>query len=223
MFPGGGDPADIKKISLRYNQTRIRFELGAMNFLFHENNSFRYKMSGVDNDTVYMENYHPVEYAGLKPGRYRFWFTGSNNDNVWNKEGKSIEIIVSPPVTRSVIAFITYVILFALLVTVFVLRHYRKLIYDKKLLEKEVQIRTVELEQKNREIEQLDRMKTRFFTEISHEFRTPLSLIMGPVDTLLADKGLNDNYGRNRLMKIIKRNSMRLLNLVNQLARYFAA
>ncbi len=54
-----------------------------------------------------MENYHPVEYAGLKPGRYRFWFTGSNNDNVWNKEGKSIEIIVSPPVTRSVIAFIT--------------------------------------------------------------------------------------------------------------------
>ncbi len=78
-------------------------------------------------------------------------------------------------------------------------------------------MRTVELEKKNQIIEQLDRMKTRFFTEISHELRTPLSLIVGPIDHLISENGRIDDAKRSAFLDMIRRNSMRLLNLVNQL------
>jgi hypothetical protein len=55
-----------------------------MNFLYPENNSFKYFMTGIDNDTMLMESNHPVEYTSLRPGNYKFWFTGSNNDKIWN-------------------------------------------------------------------------------------------------------------------------------------------
>jgi signal transduction histidine kinase/AraC-like DNA-binding protein len=96
-------------------------------------------------------------------------------------------------------------------------RRYNKLITDRERLEEEVKLRTRDLEKKNLQIEQLDRMKTNFFTEISHELRTPLSLIMGPIDNLITNSENIESTKRIALMEMIKRNSSRLLNLINQL------
>lgn len=217
LFPETAEASDLNAISLRYNHERIRFDLASMNFLHPENNSYKYFMEGIDSDTITMERNHPVEYTSLRPGNYKFWFTGSNNDNVWNTEGKTISIHVSPSAERSVLAFFTYGLIALFITAIFIRRHFHKLIRDKKLLETEVRMRTLELEKKNQQIEQLDRMKTRFFTEISHEFRTPLSLILGPIENLLSDKMITDRSKQMKMMEVVKRNSVRLLNLVNQL------
>ena len=174
-------------------------------------------MSGADRDTVYSSGYHPVEYKNLRPGKYIFWFTGSNNDGIWNTQGKSIAIRISPPLSESRLTFFLYGILFIVICSVLILRYNNKLIRDRKRLENEVRLRTSELEKKNLQIEQLDRMKTNLFTEISHELRTPLSLIMGPVDNLIENYENIDSGRRLNLMGLIKRNSSRLFNLINQL------
>ena len=101
MIPDAGSIESLNAIELDHSQNNLRIDFASMNFLFPENNRYRYFMSGVDKDTVQLSNYHPVEYNNLKPGNYKFWFTGSNNDGIWNPEGKSLDILITPPFTRT--------------------------------------------------------------------------------------------------------------------------
>jgi signal transduction histidine kinase/ligand-binding sensor domain-containing protein len=192
-----------REINLDYKQN-FSLSFVGLNYTSPEKNQYAYKLEGFDKDWNYIGNATTASYTNLDPGVYVFHVKASNNDGIWNNEGTSIKIYVHPPFWRTTYAYILYVCLIIGLILYLRYQSIRKL--KKKFL----------LQQERKETERvlaLDRLKIKFLTNLSHEFRTPISLILGPVETLLFQQ---DEKTFNQL-HIIKRNARRLLNLVNQL------
>jgi len=206
---------ELGEIELKYNENFISFEFAALNFTNSHKNRYKYKMTGLDPDTVYSGTRRFADYTDMKPGDYTFWVTGSNNDGIWNEKGVSLHIVIHPPWWRSRLAYSLYIVFVILMVSGFIRWRTWSLRKDKEELEKQVRERTREIEEKDFHILEMDRMKSRFFTNISHEFRTPLTLILSPLEKIMADKNSKDkDYNE---LGVIRRNGLRLLDLVNQL------
>jgi len=142
-----------------------------------EKNEYAYWLEGYENDWTLSGNRRRANYTGIPPGDYTFRVKASNNDGYWNLEGKMIHVSIMPPFWKTWWAYIVYgLILISILYIIirFFLRRQRLL--NKLSLE---QLETEKLKE-------LDGLKTRFFTNISHEFRTPLTLILGPVQQLIS-------------------------------------
>ena len=193
------------KIKLPYDKNFLSFGFAALSYLSPERNQYAYKMEGFDKDWVYSGNTHNVSYTNLEPGKYIFKVRGSNNDGVWNEVGTSISIIISPPWWRANWAYISYG--FIIVLILYGLRHY-------ELNRVELKNRMKMDEAVLKEREETDKIKSRFFANISHEFRTPLTLILGPAEKITS-KTSDESIIKDA--RIIKRNSKRLLQLVNQL------
>lgn len=183
-----------------------------LNYTAPEQNQYEYKLEGVDKNWINIGNASSVAYTSIAPGTYVLRVRASNNNGVWNSQGTSIKIYVHPPFWQTTYAYILYALI--IIAGLVYLRHRGiEKIRQKFMLEQE----TFRAEQERKEaarIHELDQLKLKFLTNLSHEFRTPISLILGPVDSLI-DQDKNNTF-RNQL-NIIKRNGKRLLNLVNQL------
>ncbi|MGX5691082.1 hybrid sensor histidine kinase/response regulator transcription factor [Arcticibacter tournemirensis] len=204
-----------KEIDLRYKDN-FSITFVALNYTISEQNQYEYRLKGVDKDWIQAGKEHTAYYTNLDPGEYIFEVRASNNDGIWNKKGRSVIINVSPPFWRTIYAYIFYV--FSIIGTIFWIR-YRgiKKLEMKFALEKErIEARQL-IEQERRQAEhlhQMDLMKIKFLTNLSHEFRTPLSLIVGPVESLI--EKISEPAFSSQL-SLIRRNGRRLMNLVNQL------
>ncbi|MES2648790.1 MAG: two-component regulator propeller domain-containing protein [Bacteroidota bacterium] len=203
------------EVKLRYGQTfSISFE--ALDFTVPEANQYQYMLKGFDKSWVSAGKEHRAYYAKIPPGNYVFTVRASNNDGLWNTAGQSVNLVVAPPLWRSNWAYFAYLLLLVGLVLYtrhrgiqkiqmrYALEHERK--EAKQLIERE--------RQEAEYLHKLDQTKIKFLTNLSHEFRTPISLIIGPVDSLIGR--IKEESLLNQL-NLIKRNSKRLLNLVNQL------
>lgn len=200
-----------KEINLDYKQNFALSFVG-LNYTSPEQNQYAYKLEGFDKDWNYVGSAMSAPFTNLDPGEYTFRVRASNNHDVWNSNGISIKVFVHPPFWRTIYAYIFYALL--VIGSLFYIR-YRGIQKLKKRFALEQE--KVQLAQERREAErthELDRLKIKFLTNLSHEFRTPISLIMGPVDNLI--KQATDDRQSNDL-GLIKRNARRLLNLVNQL------
>jgi signal transduction histidine kinase/DNA-binding response OmpR family regulator len=146
-----------------------------------------------------------VIYTNLDPGEYVFKVFASNNDGVWNEVPTRLTITVLPPFWKTKTAFVLYVIavLLALLLS-------RRLILERERMK----YRIHQERQEARQLHELDMMKLKFFTNVSHEFRTPLTLILTPLEKILKQTPDPD---QKKQFQMIQRNARRLLNLVNQL------
>ncbi|WP_232793833.1 hybrid sensor histidine kinase/response regulator transcription factor [Siphonobacter sp. SORGH_AS_0500] len=203
------------EIRLAYKQNfSIHFE--ALNFTVPEHNHYRYKLEGVDNQWVDAGKEHSAYYTNLSPGEYTFQVIASNNDGLWNTEGRSIRINVAPPFWQSIYAYVFYVLVgFGILFLI--RRRSINQLKQKFAIQQERLQASQRLEQQRKEAEYLrefDRMKIKFLTNLSHEFRTPISLIAGPAEKLLK---LNMDESASNQLNLINRNARRLSNLVNQL------
>lgn len=206
-----GNDAPVKEqisvaseIRLNYKQN---FALGfvALNYTIPKQNHYAYKLDGFDKDWNYVGTANMASYTNLDPGEYTFRVKASNNDGIWSTKDTTIKIFVKPPFWRTTYAYLLY----ALAITGLLLySRYRGISKMKKKFALEQE------RQEAKRIQELDRMKLKFLTNLSHDFRTPISLIMGPTDQLIEAEG---SPAKLEKLSMIRRNARRLLNLVNQL------
>jgi signal transduction histidine kinase/ligand-binding sensor domain-containing protein len=200
-----------KEMSVDYQQS-FSLEFVGLSYTSPEQNRYAYQMEGYDKDWIDAGNATSATYMNLAPGHYTFTVKSSNNDGVWNTKGAAIKVYVRPPLWRTTFAYTFYIL--ALAGIGFYIRHKSIQNLRRKLV---LQQEKIMAEQERREVarvHELDQQKIKFLTNLSHEFRTPISLILGPVDNLLAKEHSLQSY---RQLDMIKRNGRRLLNLVNQL------
>ena len=194
------------RIVLHYNEKNFTVNFSALSYIHPEKNRYRYKLKGFDEDWKETTNgIGSASYSNLNQGTYRLVVYASNNDKVWSTKPLILEITIRPPFWFSWWAYVIYFLLGVLVLWDIVNFNLRK------------QKRKFENEQHARETEQLheiDEMKFRFFTNISHEFRTPLTLIISPVEKLIQGSKSEEEKS---LLSIIQRNAYSLLELVNQL------
>jgi signal transduction histidine kinase/AraC-like DNA-binding protein len=200
--------SETEEIVLNYDQSFFALEYAALNFVSPKKNQYAHKLEGLDKDWIYTGNNGTASYTGIMPGNYIFRVKASNNDGIWNMKGTSIKITIKPPFWKTIPAYITYFMAFISMVLYF--RH-QFLARQKSKMQNELERIKAE---KNHEINQI---KLQFFTNVSHEFRTPLTLILGPLEKLIAEKPKNEGGNKLLLYELMQRNAQRLLRLVNQL------
>jgi ligand-binding sensor domain-containing protein/signal transduction histidine kinase/DNA-binding response OmpR family regulator len=195
----------IPEITLSYDQSVFSIEFAALSFTVPEKNQYAYMLEGFDKDWNYIGYEHKASYTNLDPGEYIFRVIASNNDGIWNKEGTSLKIIITPPFWKTRLAYIIY-----FLIVIVVLYYIYREIRARERLKNEIIFQKLTAEK----MEELNQMKLNFFTNISHELRTPLSLIIDPIRKIINE--VSDPKAKN-LGNLAFKNAARLSNLVNQL------
>ncbi|MBP1663799.1 MAG: hypothetical protein H6Q19_939 [Bacteroidetes bacterium] len=195
-----------KSIVLNYDQSIFTIEFIGINYNATQKINYSYIVEGIDSHWNYIGNQNSVTLRNLSPGKYCFKVKASSPDNVWSDSNiKSIVIVIKPPLWRTWWAYICYLLL-ATGIIYFVWQYTT------------IRVRTsnhIKIERAKREKEEeLYQEKLQFFTNISHEFRTPLTLIISPLEKMHQDEMAEDKKAH---LKLMLRNAKRLLNMVNQL------
>lgn len=211
-----GEDAFLKKhisltdeIVLNYDQNMISFDFTALNYANSNKNKYKYKLEGFDREWNDIGTARLATYTNLDHGEYIFKVVGSNNDNLFNEEGAKLSVVITPPLwkTNWFRGLSILFLLFVVYVIIIMVRN-REKIKQELIFER----------QTARQMKEVDRLKHQFFMNISHEISTPLSLILGPLDKIMSmdikDRIINTN------LELIKRNTVNLKKLVNQLLDY---
>lgn len=200
---------EVKSIQLNYDENSFSFEFAALHYAASGKNKYAYKLEGFNKEWQYTtsKNRHAT-YTNLEPGEYVFKVKSSNNDGVWDVTPVKLKINVTPPFWETGIAKVFY-----LLCVLGLLLAFRRFTIIKTTKKYDLELEHLEKEKK----EEIHKLKLEFFTNISHEFRTPLTLINGPLDYLIK-KGDKITSKEARVQyQLMKKNTGYLLRLVNQL------
>ena len=183
---------------------------------------YAYKLEGVDEDWIETgASKRFATYTMVPPGNHVLQVKASNPDGSWSDQINSIQLTVLPPWWQTWWAYSLYVIVFVLMLFVYIRLRTIGLTRKAEVLEKTVEERTAQIREHEKQIqyqaehlEELLHLKEKLIANISHEFRTPLTLISGPVKRMLNTSDSPENISR---LQMVKRNSERLLRLVDQL------
>lgn len=188
----------VSELKFNYKQSSFSVSYAALNYTSPNNNQYAYKLEGFDNDWNYVGNITKASYTNLSPGNYILKVKAANNDGIWSSRIASLPIHITPPFWQT--------IWFKLLAASVILGSVYYVLSLKRRLELE------KLEEKKKD--EIHQMQLEFFTNISHEFRTPLALIMGRLERLVKE---NSNTGLLPHIRSLFKNSAYLLNLLNEL------
>lgn len=198
--------SETRRITLNHKQTSVTVGYIGVGYTRTSRNQYAYKLVGFDDTWKNAGNRTSVTYTNLSPGNYRLLVKGANNDGIWSNKPAELMITVKPPYWKTWWALLSYLILVSLAIAFIV-----------RLRIERIKIKnTLAIERLAREKDQeLNQAKLQFFTNISHEFRTPLSLILGPLESINNSSELNTNIKSQILT--VRKNATRLLQLINEL------
>ena len=193
-----------KEVILSYSDNVFSFQFSALDYNSSESIQYAYIMEGFDKNWNFNRVRKFATYTNLNSGTYKFKVKATNSDGVWNNKPIEILVVVNSPWWRTVWAYIAY-----LLIIIAGLYFIRRVELNRTKLRSELKFREIETEK----LRDIEKIKSRFFANLSHEFRTPLMLIKGPVEQLLTGKNKNPE----EQVKLIQRNSEKLQVLIDQL------
>ncbi|WP_299435518.1 hybrid sensor histidine kinase/response regulator transcription factor [uncultured Aquimarina sp.] len=203
--------SETDSISLSSEQSVFTIEYTGINYTRPEKNQYAYYLEGLENSWNYVENTRSATYTNLDPGNYIFKLKVANNDGKWSETPLHLHIKILPAWWKTNWALLSYVLLF--LLGIYLLNKVtQNRIKEKQLIRYEREKRIKE--------EELHNKKLQFFTNISHEFRTPLTLIINPLEDILKNEELNLPKEVNEKHLIIHKNTDRLYRLINELMDY---
>ncbi len=189
----GEDITNVDQLKLTHKQNVFTIEFALLNYIKPQKNKYAYMLRGFDD--YWTETAQPsVTYMNLQPGKYNFIVKAANNDGTWSHI-KELPVVVLPPFWKTWWAYLFYLLLFSTLLF-FIVRFF----YLRELIKKE---------------EALHQSKLDFFTNVTHEIRTHLTLIMSPVNKMVDDRA-SDMYLQHQLHNI-KKNADSLLRLSEEL------
>ncbi|MDX8337760.1 two-component regulator propeller domain-containing protein [Draconibacterium sp. IB214405] len=229
--------SETDKISLSYKDAVFSIEFSALDYFQPGKIKYAYQMEGVDQDWVEVPSTRRfANYTNLSGGEYTFKVKAANSDGIWSENYTALTITIVPPFWETAWFQMLAIMLVITLVLIYIRYRTQFLKEQKRKLEQQVRERTHKIEEQKEELEKqneqiakqrdevialnekvklVNQLRLRFFTNISHEFRTPLTLIIDPLEQLM--KNLHADTNTHNTLSIINRNAQRLLHLINQL------
>jgi len=210
-IPGSPLSASISEssqITLKKDQSSLSLNFSANSYLNPSKNRFAFRLLGMHDIWQYTYS-NQVSYSNLDAGRYIFELLASNNDGIWSNESVTLDIRILPPWWGHPVAILAYV-LFG--VVALILTRYQILYRERMKL-------AVHMETLRRENEaNIHKLKLQYFTNISHEFKTPLTLILSPIQRLVQEKDLDPQVKED--LQLALKNAIRLKRIVNQFIEF---
>ncbi len=197
---------ETESITLNHKENIFSIEFAALDYHASDKNEYMYKLEGFNDEWVYAGNNRLVSFTNLEPGTYKLKVKATNSDKTWNPIAHELLIKILPPPWKTWWAYSIYITIF-----IFLLWLTRHLGLRQVALKNQLALSKLERQQENK----LADFKERLFTNISHEFRTPLTLILGPLDDLLQRKKFEAPVEKS--IRLIQKQSKRMLRMVNQL------
>ena len=196
------------KLTLNYNQSFFSIEYVGINYTRSENNQYAYLLEGFDEKWNYVGSKTNATFTNVPAGNYIFKVKASNNDGLWNETPTELNIEILPAWWNSNLAWLVYLLT---LMTISYLSY-------RVIIERIRERRTLKFErEEHKQLEALNSKKIQFFTNISHEFRTPLTLILNPLNDIIKGDFNSLSEATKNKLKIIHKNSNRLSRLINEL------
>ncbi len=202
-------PIVSDKIRLPHNLNTFRIKLNIPDISVALNSEIRYRMEGVNETWMNLNPEYEAIYRNMKPGKYVFIISRKINGGEWSEPTQLLTITITPPLYLTWWAKMLYLLSLIIIVCLFTYFYKYKLNLEKNLdVEKESRINS----------QLLNEERMAFYTNITHELRTPLSLIIGPIEDLINDPDIRDEHRKK--LHTIRTSSMRLLNLINGILEF---
>ena len=201
--------SESREIILKHSHSVLTFEYAALNYLNSSKNEYAIMLEGFRNDWINVGSNRSATYTNLDPGDYLFRVKGTNNNGIWNDTGTSLAITITPPFTQTLffqILVVGIIITITYLIVLFFIK--------REKLKNQLVVERV----KSKELHKSDMMKFQFFTNISHEIRTPISLIVSPLARIKSSSLSKEQILTD--IDVVHRNALRLGKLVDQLLDY---
>ena len=200
--------SQTKKITLNYDQSVFTIDFVGVNYSFPAKNEYAYYLEGFEDSWNYVGNKRSATYTNLAPGDYVFKVKATEKNGIWSQQPLELQIQILPPWWKTSVAYLFY-LLILLAVIYFVNQYFQNRFKEQQMIQFE--------REKTIQTEKLNNKKLQFFTNISHEFRTPLTLIINPLEDILRNKNANLPDGVLSKLQTIQKSSDRLSRLINEL------